>query len=158
MKIRLQKIMNAHANKPTSFAEKYLRYYDWAVKRTMSDVAGITADDFTKTTPMSLSTIQQLLQHLYYYDMKTYQKITLSSQNLNEIANIATKDELCEKLLTSTKQWLDRLKQYTSNDAQEKEQLLIQFSFHQIYHLGQLNACLSFLGYSPMSLDVYKSD
>lgn len=136
-----------------------LSYNLWANNRLIENLEKIKDADYIKQLPVPFGSINKLLQHLVYYDMKCFHQIT-ESLTMQRVEEKLPKTILAEKIVEYANKWLAWIKNLNANDktiAELKEVLskVIDVQNHNTYHRAQINTIISMLGYKPESLDIY---
>jgi len=138
------------------------QYNTWANEQLIKNLSQIEYVDYIKPLPIPFKNLHGLLNHLYYYDAKSYHKIVDGNVSLIKEKGELSRELLFETILTYSKnwnQWIDKLIDKYDKDDKEKLEMNLELIFnlyaHNNYHRGQINSLISILGYQPKSLDVF---
>lgn len=130
-------------------------YDDWANQKLMTNIKKISDEDYEKPISMPFSHIHGLLQHLYHYQEKYFQKIVnISWHKITEPQ--LSRNELSENILRCSKEWLNWAKNLENevNIGLLFQDVIYLFA-HNNYHRGQLQIALAYLGLQPESIDIF---
>ncbi len=132
-------------------------YDQWATEILMQNVSKLSDEEYCQSLTVPFNSVNGLLQHLYYYQEKTLQKITQPNA-AKKIEVKLPRSLLAEYILrcvNNSLAWaLECQTTQTLIDAQTL-QTIHHIHAHNNYHRGQLQVALSILGHEPKSLDIF---
>ena len=131
-------------------------YDNWANQKLITNINSLSDEEYLRTISIPFNNVHGLLQHLYDYQEKYFQKIV--NKSLNKITEVVfSRNILVEKILECSKNWLDWTKKLDDNsmDIENIFKDIIYLFAHNNYHRGQLQIAVSFLGYQPESIDIF---
>jgi uncharacterized damage-inducible protein DinB len=135
-----------------------LTYNKWANEKIIFNIQKLVDEDYYKKLSIPFDSIHGLLQHLFYYDEKCFNKLGCSSNKL--ALEDPSRNHLAEIILFISNKWISWVEELFLLDKlpdsfDEISKNIIDLSIHNNYHRGQINVALSLMGYKPESLDVY---
>jgi len=146
-------------------------YYNWAGKKSREQLGGLTEEEFNRDCGEILGTVSQKVQHIIFALITCFshlnEKLPFMEESLEETYQKVAEYSM-EQLMDCWEVLDSRLSNGFTSDLRStvelqrqdggslclmRDDLYLQYILHTIYHRGQLNYCLKFLGKTRINTD-----